>query len=344
MRVHFRVDASEALGAGHLVRCLVLADAMVARGGRCRFFLRDINPYAKRILNNTVHEVCSLEIDETEGAPADAEALRRKIQVAADWLVVDHYDLDADWERIARAGVRRILVIDDLANRPHDCDLLVDPGLGRRVEDYAIWIGRSTQMLLGTRYAILKPAYAEFHGAAPVWPTARLAHVFFGGGSPATWLPAYVGAMLDAVPTLSVLAIGLGNEEAMHKLAGVHGARLQWRPHVDDMAAEYARCDVAIGSPGTATWERACIGLPSGLVATARNQVPILRGLERQGFCRYLGATWEFDTPEFVRFVQAWMQDQAALAATRALGVASVDGLGAQRIVQKLFAKGGGDD
>lgn len=344
MRIHFRVDASEALGAGHLVRCLVLADAMAARGGRCRFFLRDINPYVERILNNTAHEVCALEIDEAGGAPADAEALGRKVEAVADLLVVDHYGLDAGWERIARAGARRILVIDDLADRPHDCDLLVDPGLGRRAEDYAPLMGRRTEMLMGTRYAILKPTYAGFHGAAPVWPAARRAHVFFGGGSPATWLPAYVGAMLEAVPALSVSAVGLGDEDAMRRLAEVHGARLQWRRHVDDMAGEYARCDVAIGSPGTATWERACIGLPSGLVATARNQVPILRGLERQGFCRYLGAAWEFDAPEFVQLVQAWIQDQAALAATRALGVASVDGLGAQRIVQKLFAEGGGDD
>ena len=338
------MDASEALGAGHLVRCLVLADAMAARGGHSRFFLRDINPYAARILNNTVHEVCALEIDEAGGATADAEALGRKMQAAADWLVVDHYGLDAAWERIARAGARRILVIDDLADRPHDCDLLVDPGLGRRAEDYTAWMGRHTEMLLGTRYAILKATYAEFHGAAPVWPAARRAHVFFGGGSPATWLPAYVGALLEAVPELSVSAVGLGDEGAMHRLAEIHRARLQWRRHVADMASEYARCDVAIGSPGTATWERACIGLPSGLVATARNQVPILRSLERQGFCRYLGAAWEFDAPEFVSLVQSWMQDQAALVATRAFGLASVDGLGAQRIVQRLFAEGSNDD
>ncbi len=340
MKVHFRVDASETLGAGHLVRCLVLADAITARGGHCRFFLRDINSYAARILNSTAHEICDLEIDESGGALADAEALRRKMQAVADWLVVDHYGLDASWERIARAGSRRILVIDDLADRPHDCDLLVDPGLGRKAEDYTAWMARRTEMLLGTQFAILKPAYAGFHGKAPVWPGVSRAHVFFGGGSPATWLPTYVSAMLEAMPVLSVSAIGLGDEDAMRRLAEVHGARLQWRPHVDDMAGEYARCDVAIGSPGTATWERACIGLPSGLVATACNQVPILRGLERQGFCRYLGAAWEFDASEFVRLVQAWMRDQPALSATRALGVASVDGLGAQRIVQKLFTEG----
>jgi UDP-2,4-diacetamido-2,4,6-trideoxy-beta-L-altropyranose hydrolase len=334
MRVHFRVDASEALGAGHLARCLVVADALAARGGRCRLFLREINPYVERILGQTGHEVDAL---------GDAEALGPNLQERADWLVVDHYGLDASWERKARVSARRILVIDDLADRPHDCDLLVDPGLGRRAEDYAPWVGRRTELLLGTRYAILKPVYAAFHGAAPVWPAARRAHVFFGGGSPATWLPAHVGAVLEALPAVSVTAIGQGDEAAMRRLVELHGARLQWRSHVDDMASEYARCDVAIGSPGTATWERACVGLPSGLVATARNQVPILRGLEHQGLCRFLGPAWEFEAQTFQQRVQTWIQDADALRAMRALGVASVDGRGAQRIVEALFARGGGD-
>ncbi len=344
MKVHFRVDASEALGAGHLVRCLVLADAIAARGGRCAFFLCHVNKYAERILNNTIHEVFSLDVDEASAPETDAEAVVQKMLQATDWFVVDHYGLDAGWERIARAKAKRILALDDLADRPHDCDLLVDPGLGRRAGDYAGLMGRRAEMLLGTQYAILKPSYAEYHDAAPVWPEACRAHVFFGGGSPARWLPTYVSAMLEAAPSLSVSAVGLGDEEAMARLVEFYGPRLKWKRHVDDMAWEYSQCDMAVGSPGTATWERACIGLPSGLVATASNQIPILRDLERQGFCRYLGAAWEFDEPKFVRLFKDFMQDKASLAATRALGLSSVDGLGAQRIVQKLFSEGVGDD
>jgi UDP-2,4-diacetamido-2,4,6-trideoxy-beta-L-altropyranose hydrolase len=334
MRVDFRVDASEVLGAGHLVRCLVLADAVAARGGRSRLFLRDLNPYAGRILSRSAHEVIAL---------GSTDMPWRTDQDVPDWLVVDHYGLDAGWERRARVGSSRVLVIDDLADRPHDCDLLVDPGLGRRAEDYAPWVDRRTQLLLGSQYAILKPVFAAFHGAAPVWPAVRRVHVFFGGGSPVSWLPAHVGAVLDALPAVRVMAIGFGEESAMSRLLAQHGERLQWRSHVEEMAIEYAGCDVAIGSPGTATWERACVGLPSGLVATARNQVPILRGLEHQGLCRFLGPAWEFEAQTFQQRVQTWIQDEDALRAMRALGVASVDGRGAQRIVEALFARGGGD-
>lgn len=343
MKVSFRVDASEALGAGHLVRCLVLADAIAARGGRCTFFLRQVNKYVERLLKNNTHEVCSLDIAEASTPEEDAEAVVQKMPQIADWLVSDHYGLDARWERIVRVKAKRILVIDDLADRPHDCDLLVDPGLGRLISDYAGLMDRQADMLLGTRYAILRPAFADYHNTAPMWPTVCRAHVFFGGGSPATWLPAYVNAMLKAVPALNVSAVGFADEGAMAQQIAIYGSRLKWSRYVDEMAPEYSQCDIAIGSPGTATWERACVGLPSSLIATANNQIPILHDLERQGFCRYLGAAWEFDEPKFAELLKDFLQDRASLEAMRLLGVSSVDGNGAQRIVKKLFSEGVGD-
>jgi len=337
MKVSFRVDVSEALGAGHLVRCLVLADAIAARGGKCTFFLRNVNTYAGRLLANVTHEVCSLDIHAESTLEQDAEAVTRHTCRIADWLVTDHYGLDARWERIVRVKAKRILALDDLADRTHDCDLLVDPGLGRQVSDYAGLMERPAAMLLGTRYAILKPAFVNYHNTAPMWPTVCRAHVFFGGGSPATWLPAYVNAMLKAVPALNVNAVGFADEWTMNQLIEIYGSRLKWSRYVDEMAREYSQCDIAIGSPGTATWERACIGLPSGLIATANNQIPILHDLERQVFCRYLGAAWEFDESKFSELFRNFLQDRAVLAAMRSLGVSSVDGDGAQRIVQKLF-------
>ena len=339
MKVAFRVDASEALGTGHLMRCLALADAIDSQGGRCTFFLRNINHYASRFLNGTIHDVCSLDIDETSTVEEDASAIVRKMFQIADWLVVDHYGLDARWERVVRANAKYILVLDDLADRPHDCDLLVDPGLGRQVSDYAGWMERRAELLLGTKYAILKPSFAHYHNAAPVWPTACRAHVFFGGGSSVEWLPTYVKAMLDAVPTLSLFALGYAEEKEMASLIDIYGSRLKWRRYVEEMAGEYSQCDIAIGSPGTATWERACIGLPSALIATANNQIPILHDLDRLGFCRYLGAAWEFDELKFMELFRNFLRDKSLLLAMRALGVSSVDGNGAQRIVQKLFFK-----
>lgn len=340
MRVVFRVDASETVGAGHLVRCLVLADLIADFGGVSYFLLRDRNVVTDRLLHNSTHEVRYLNLPESSSVWDDAQTSAQWMPGAIDWVVVDHYGLDFRWEATVRGCAKSLLAIDDLANRPHDCDLLVDPGLGRQISDYAGLMRRRSEMLLGTRYAMLKPAFSDYHNAAPIWPAVCRGHVFFGGGSPAAWLPAYVKAMLDAVPALSVSSVGFADEDAMAQLIEIYGSRLKWSRYVEEMAREYSQCDIAIGSPGTATWERACVGLPSGLIATANNQIPILLDLERQGFCRYLGVAWAFDESKFVALFKDFLQDRASLGAMRSLGVSSVDGNGAQRIVQKLFSEG----
>lgn len=343
MNVFFRADASESIGTGHLMRCLVLADAVASQGGHGHFIVRNWNTVSRRILDNTPHGVSSLDLPDTCDALEDARRCLEVLQAqpgAIDWLVVDHYGLDARWETLVGSAAASLLVIDDLADRPHDCDVLVDPGLGRQVSAYAAWLPARAQTLLGSPYAILKPAYAQHHGSAPRWPQTRRAHVFFGGGSSAAWLPACVEALMDVEPALEVFAVGICDEAAMQGLEARHGSRLTWSRHEADMAPHYARCSVAVGSPGTATWERACIGLPSALMATASNQVPILEQLDRQGLCRYLGPAWEWHTPTLTDRLRAFLQDSASLAAMRALGTASIDGRGAERIVKRLRGPG----
>ena len=338
MRVVFRVDASEILGVGHLVRCLVLADLIADFGGSSLFLVGDKNVVADRLLHNSVHEVRYLNLPKSCSILDDARASTQWMQDVVDWVVVDHYNLDFRWETKVRTYVGSILVIDDLANRPHDCDLLVDPGLGHQITDYATLMKRRAEMFLGPRYAILKPAFANYYNAASIWPAVCRAHVFFGGGSSAEQLPIYVETILDAVPMLSVSAVGFADEGAMVKLINIYGSRLKWSRYVEEMALEYSQCDIAIGSPGTATWERACVGLPFGLIATANNQIPIAHDLERRGFCRYLGAAWEFDKFKFVEIFRDFLQDRTSLVTMRSLGVSLVDGNGAQRIVKKLFS------
>lgn len=339
MKVFFRVDASETVGFGHMVRCLVLADAIAARGGECIFLLRDVSHRAAHLLENTEHAICNLGLASSATPTEDAQASTQAIQTAADWIVVDHYGLDACWESVVRAKTKRLLAIDDLADRPHDCDVLVDPGFGRQPTDYSDLLKRQSMVLLGTKYALLRQEFAQFHNTAPSWPTICRAHVFFGGGD-STWLPKYVGVMLRAAPALNIFAVGAADETAMTELLKAYGHRLTWRPYVVDMALSYSECDIAIGSPGTATWERACVGLPAGVVATARNQVPILRNLEQQGFCRYLGEAWALDESEFAQGFQSFLNDRSELSAMRSVGIAAVDGRGVQRIAEIVLSNG----
>lgn len=346
MNVFFRTDASDTIGAGHLTRCLVLADAIAGQGGTCHFLVRHQNAVSRRLLDGRSYPVFSVDLPEDCDPSEDVRrciGYARSVATAVDWLVVDHYGLDAQWERAARSLSSCILVIDDLADRAHDCDVLVDPGLGRQASEYARWVSAPTDMLLGSRYAILKPAFALNHGLAPLWSEVRRAHVFFGGGSAAEWMPECIDIMMDVEPDLEVSAVGMCSEQAMDRLMKRHGSRLKWVRQVDDMARHYATCSVALGSPGTATWERACIGLPSALLATAPNQVPILEGLDRLGLCRFLGPAWELKAPELRTRTRDFLQDDAARAVMRNCGLSAVDGRGVERLLRRLQGSGRSD-
>jgi UDP-2,4-diacetamido-2,4,6-trideoxy-beta-L-altropyranose hydrolase len=338
MKVAFRLDASQTQGVGHLVRCLVLADAIAAQGGQCVFILKHMDEAAQRAWGNSAHDIRTLALAAKSGWAADAAATRENLPEQIDWLICDHYGLDARWEKALGDAARQLLVIDDLANRPHSCHALVDPGLTRTALDYHPWMEVPARLMLGTQYALLKPAYATLHNAAPVWPSVSKAHLFFGGGAQAAWLPLYAERLLMAQPGLKVHAIGQADAHSMLALNQRFKQRLDWTPYVDNMALTYTECDLAFGSPGTATWERACVGLPSGLIATADNQVPILESLDRQGFCRYLGEAQRLDTSTFEHALNTFLNDQTSLTAMRSMGVKSVDGLGVQRIVSAMIS------
>lgn len=342
MHVVFRADASESLGSGHLKRCLLLADAILESGGRCSFIVRNRNIVSERLLKHCVHNVFFLDLsemaDQVEDANQCIQCMHNMLH-AIDWLIVDHYGLDIRWEAAARAMSRFLLVIDDLANRTHDCDVLVDPGFGRHEEDYAHWLTPNVNRLLGSQYAIVHPSFANFHASAPVWPEVRRVHIFFGGGASVKWLTSCVELIMEVEPDIEVFALGFCDEQVIARLQERYGDRLEWSRYEEDMVKHYSRCSLAIGSPGTATWERACVGIPSAILATAENQIPILIQLDQLGLCRYLGPAWQWNLQELAGKIRAFFQDDVSRSYMRATGLSAVDGKGVERIVLNLFKK-----
>lgn len=347
MHVVFRTDASESLGSGHLTRCLLLAEAILQSGGSCSFILRNRNIVSGRLLKNCSHDVFFLDLpdmaDQVEDAHQCIQYMQNMLQ-EVDWLIVDHYGIDAQWEAAARTMSKFLLVIDDLANRSHDCDVLVDPGFGRQEADYDRWLSPQAKKLLGSRYAILHPSFALSHASAPVWPEVRRVHVFFGGGASVKWLTSCVELIMEVERDIEVFALGFCDEQVIARLQGRYGVRLEWSRYETDMVQHYARCSLAIGSPGTATWERACMGIPSAVVATAENQIPILIQLDQLGLCRYLGPAWQWNVPELTGRIRTFFQDDISRSYMRTTGLSAVDGKGAERIVLNLFEKSQNDE
>lgn len=334
MRVVVRTDASEALGAGHLTRCVSLADGLAEAGAKVLFVARHEHPLLSAGLAGRCHALHCLGLPPDASAEADARATAAAIKSPADWLLVDHYGLDRRWEFALRPHAHRLAILDDLADRPHDCDLLIDPGYARLPADYEGLLPNHAERLLGPRYALLRPAFAARHGCAPAWPQRQRVHVFFGAGEASLrWLAPACERLLATFEGVEVQAVGGADATTMHALQLRFAPRFAWVPTVDDMAAHMSSCDVAIGGPGSATWERACIGLPSALMATATNQEPILRRLDQARFATYLGPVTDIEVERFIESVARFFRDAARLAEHRVRALSAVDGLGVQRIV-----------
>ena len=133
MQVIIRVDASNEIGFGHVVRCLTLATELRCRDINCIFICRDLPGNLIERIKQEGFEYFLLPSFEKNNSPydggwrTDAEQVLSYIKdIQPDWLVVDHYALDYQWEEYLSDTYRNLMVIDDLADRRHNCDLLLD--------------------------------------------------------------------------------------------------------------------------------------------------------------------------------------------------------------------------
>jgi UDP-2,4-diacetamido-2,4,6-trideoxy-beta-L-altropyranose hydrolase len=330
-----RADGSTQIGTGHLMRCLALAQAGVDAGMEVELACAEIpEPFRARFQHE---DVVTHEVRAAPGTPADAErtaALAREL--GADWLALDGYGFDPEYQRLARRGVR-VLVVDDLQQfARYEADLLLNQNLGADPARYAT-VGDSKRLLLGPRFALLRREYRRWRSWTRPAPraTVRLL-VTLGGSDPenvtARVLEAIRG-LARGVDSVTVL-IGASNPHgiALERLAGALRVPVALERDVRDMPEVLASAELAVAAGGTTSWELACMGLPSVVIAIADNQRPIAEALHRAGSAHSVG--WHRDCDvrtigEAVgRLIEAPEERERISRAGREL----VDGLGAERV------------
>jgi UDP-2,4-diacetamido-2,4,6-trideoxy-beta-L-altropyranose hydrolase len=321
----FRVDAAPAIGGGHVMRCLALAGALGESGWTCRFLVG----------GGTVATVPALA--QAGHAVYEGEKCWRAAPGMADLLVVDHYRLDAGYEGGWRAGARRILAIDDLADRRHDCDLLLDPTAGRVAADYAGLVPPGCRLLLGPEYALLRPEFARRRGEAlarrGAGPVRRV--LIAPGATDPTDLAT---TLIDAAETLPGVAIDVAIGSAAPHLQrlrerAARSPRLHLQVDEPDMAGLMVAVDLCLGAAGGTSWERCCLGLPSLLVVIADNQELVARGLVAAGAVEL--ATAEHPAA-LAAALRRLIEDGARRRVMSAAAAALCDGEGARRVAALL--------
>ena len=352
VKIAIRADASPRIGAGHVMRCLALADGLRARGAEVMFVCRHVTESLQRLIAEKGHRLTRLEappdpVPERDaphsawlGVPQEADAAQT-LQVLAgatwDWVVVDHYALDHRWETAVRASASRILVIDDLADRVHDCDLLLDQNLYRGMgARYAGKAPDTAELRLGPRYALLRASFAAQRSLCrPRSGAVRRLLILFGGVD----ADDHTGAAVEIVASLALQGVAVdvvvgGEHPRRDALAGRCQA-LGFRIHVQTphIAELMAQADLAIGAAGSATWERCCLGLPTIAFAVADNQVEVLDHAAEQGL---LWAAGRDGLGSLARDLEALMANEPLRRHLSHAGFDAVDGLGVARIATDM--------
>ena len=321
IRILIRCDASLSIGSGHVMRCRTLARQLRLQGAEVLFLCRrqpgdliSLLEQEFRVLALPQHTLVSctgldgrelygawLGCSQHQDAVDCLTALASAGVHSADWLVCDHYGLDAIWEEQssnALAGVKgapKLLVIDDLADRPHQADLLLDQNFfGEATEQrYRALLPPQCRQLLGPHYALLGPEYAQLHPLVPKRTELRRVLVFFGGVDPDNLTSRTLEAMME--PELEHLAVDvvLGPQSPHRKVVAALVARRPLTTLHDplpSLAGLIARADLAIGAGGATTWERACLGLASIVIPIAANQLQSVDILQRYGMVMVISA------------------------------------------------------
>lgn len=261
----FRLDADSQIGTGHLMRCLAIADALTLTGERCGFLCRPLDEALQQLLAR--HLLLTLQDDE--------DVWTHLANYQPEVLIVDHYGLDANFEHRARTWVNYLLVLDDLADRPHDADFLLDQGPLRTEADYRPWVNSHCRLLLGADYALLRPAFLRQRQTTT--RTFQRGLISFGGADPAHACLTTLES-LQHTPWLNrchwTLLAGAANPdwEQLQQWIKQNPGQVTLKHHCNDVATLLAEHDFAIGAAGGMMWERCCIGLPTLSVPIADNQ------------------------------------------------------------------------
>ncbi|HEY8158149.1 MAG TPA: UDP-2,4-diacetamido-2,4,6-trideoxy-beta-L-altropyranose hydrolase [Methylobacter sp.] len=353
-KIAFRVDASIQIGTGHFMRCLTLADELTQRGAQIRFVSRYLPEYLANLLAAKGYELAMLDsaendadLDELahahwlgcsqeEDAKDSIKALSDRVW---DWLIVDHYALDYRWEAKLREVTRNILAIDDIADRRHDCDILIDQNYYADMSTrYAGKIPDHCLLLLGPHYALLREEFRQLREQVkPRKGAVQRILIFFGGMDADNYTGRAIQSLIDMDLADTHVDVVIGAQHPCRKEIEAACLSHHFTCHVQTnrMAELMAAADLSIGAGGGATWERCCLGLPAIAICTAENQRKQIADAASEGFMYTPDLDYEFDRI-IGRHISSLIENSCLRQLISRNAMQTVDARGALRVVSSM--------
>lgn len=359
LQIAIRTDASYEIGTGHVMRCLTLAKALKSENIQCKFICRILKgnlidkirsegffveslPVPTRLLSSDVNSYeMWAGVDWQTDASETLDLLKKSCY---HWLVVDHYSLDAKWEKEVKHGYSKLMVIDDLENRPHDADLLVDQNLGKTTNSYHNLVGPNCKRLIGPRYSILRQ---EFKLARQQALASRseldLKNILitFGGVDRFDITSKVLNSLrLDNVADNVDITIIMGATAPNLKNVQRLAEKMPWATkvlvNVSNMADYIAKADISICSVGGTTWERCCLGLPSILIPAAKHENELACHLHDSGAALNIGPHDNVDFEKRLSSAFRILTNKKKLSDMCNNASAITDGCGVDLIIQHI--------
>lgn len=357
--IGIRTDASIDIGTGHVMRCLTLAKALEQKGASVFFICKDHKGNLIDFIENHGFTCHTLSIDneikfiqKDSNTPSHANWLGSNWETDAkqtinildsqiiDWMIVDHYALDYRWEQTIRKYVRKIMVIDDLLDRQHDCDLILDQTYGRKLDAYKELTPPNCKQLIGTNYALLRPEFSQKRTVSLKYrEKPKLNNILISlGGIDKDNITSQV---LEALKNTSLkkeckITIIMGhnalwlNQVEMKATEFLHSTSI--KVNVSNMAQLMSKSDLAIGAAGSTSWERCCLGVPTILLVLAENQKKIAETLNDAKAVIYLK-----EISELAKHIEDVAKNLEKLSNMSNIASAICDGLGTERTIIHLL-------
>ncbi|MEH7459137.1 UDP-2,4-diacetamido-2,4,6-trideoxy-beta-L-altropyranose hydrolase [Bacillus sp. JJ1127] len=359
MNIFIRVDASIEIGTGHVMRCLTLAEELNNQGHQIAFISRELDGHMCNFIKSqghTVYMLPKMKLVNNNCNIAHAHWLQTNWEIDAqqtiniinqnispvDWLIVDHYALDKKWEEKLKEFTQYIMVIDDLADRLHMCDVLLDQNYYTNIDQrYKELIPRNCIKLLGPKYALLRSEFLkERKNLRKRTNILKTILIFFGGSDPTHETSKVIKALeaMDCKQLLIHVVIGQSNpqKDLIQNLCKKH-PNMAFHYNIDYMSRLMNEADLAICAGASTTWERYCLGLPALLISVAYNQIEICKAVGNLGIDFYIGKSEEIYEKDINHAIEVVKSENFDLEASSKKALEIVDGFGRIRVVSEIL-------
>ena len=333
-----RCDADVAIGTGHVMRCLALAQAWQDAGGYAIFAMAEATPAVEERLRSEGFEVVRPSVRIGSGADAREFALLARKHTVS-WVVVDGYEFGSEYQATLKSLGLKLLFIDDNGHAGHySADFVLNQN-AHASEAFYPSRDQSTRLLLGPRFAMLRREFTAWRGwKRDIPPVARRILVTMGGSDPDNVTQRVVEAISSEGEFEATVVVGGSNPHLarLHEFVGVERRPVRLVENATNMPELIASADVAVAGAGTTSWEMSFLGLPALLIVLADNQQGIADELGKHQIAGYLGRYSEVNQITIAAELRNLANSPIRRRIMSDRGRVLVDGYGSLRVVAAL--------